>query len=298
MRLWYVMRESLTDLRGHRGTVLIGVVTTAFTISCFGGFVLLYLNLKNLAAFLQNDVQVIVYVDPDASVRTTSGVNQRLEREPAATAITFVSKERALREFHEQFPDESTLLDGMGSNPLPASFVVNVSPRFQDAESLGAFADRVRQFPGVTHVRYSQDWIDTLALVVSHFELGAVVIGTILAVATVTIITNTVRLSFYARREEIEILRLIGATGAFIAVPYVIEGAILGTLGGLLSLGMLKGTFELLRFEIGASGWFRGMDHVLTFFSVPVSMLVVLTGMLLGCGSSLVSVFGLIKTRD
>lgn len=297
MRLWYLLREALTNLRVNRGIVLIGIVTTAFTIACFGVFLLLYLNLKNLTASLQSDIEVIVYLEPDASVQIMSGVNQRLETEPAATAITFVSKEQALREFHEQFPDESTLLDGMGTNPLPASFVVKLSPRFQDAEAIGAFAERVRQFPGVAHVRYSQDWIDTLALFVNHFELGAVVIGMILAVATVTIIANTVRLSFYTRREEIEILRLIGATGVFIAVPYVIEGAILGALGGTLSLGLLKGTFEFLRLELNASGWFPGMKQILTFFPDPVSVLLILAGMLLGCGSSLLSVFGLMKAR-
>ena len=91
----------------------------------------------------------------------------------------------------------------MDGNPLPASVVISLSPRFLDTESLGAFAERVKQLPGVTHVAYSQDWIDTLTLVVSYFELGAVVIGTILAVSTVTIIANTIRLSLYTRKEEI-----------------------------------------------------------------------------------------------
>jgi len=298
MRPFYLLREAMTNLRVNRGNVLIGIVTTAFTLVCFGVFVLLYLNLKNLTGTLQGDIEVVVYLDTEASEQVVSQVQKRLRTEPAAVALTFVSKEQALREFGRQFPDESLLLQGMEGNPLPASFVVSLSPRFLDTESLSAFAERVKQLPGVTHVAYSQDWIDTLSLVVSYFELGAVLIGTILAVATVAIIANTIRLSLHTRKEEIEILRLIGATGAFIAIPYVIEGTILGAVGGGLSLALLKGMFEFFQLELNASGWFVGMEHILPVFPKQVSFLLVTTGMLLGCGSSVLSVFGLLKVRN
>ena len=298
MRPLYLLREAITNLHANRGNVMIGIVTTAFTLVCFGVFLLLYLNIKNLTGTLQSDIEVIVYLDPEASEQVVSLVQKRLRTEPAAVALTFVSKEQALREFSEQFPDESLLLEGMEGNPLPASLVVNLFPRFLDTESLGAFAERVKQLPGVTHVAYSQDWVDTLALVVSYFELGAVVIGTILAVATVTIIANTIRLSLHTRKEEIEILRLIGATGMFIAIPYVIEGMILGAVGGGLSLALLKGVFEFFRLELNASGWFVGMEHILPVFPRQVSFLLVMTGLVLGCGSSVLSVFGLMKVRN
>ena len=298
MRPLYLLREAMNNLRVNRGNVLIGIVTTAFTLVCFGVFVLLYLNLKNVTGTLQSDIEVIVYLDPGASEQVVSLVQKRLKTEPAAVTLTFVSQEQALREFSEQFPEESLLLEGMDANPLPASVVVNLSPRFLDTESLSAFAERVKQLPGVTHVAYSQDWVDTLTLVVSYFELGAVVIGMILAMATVTIIANTIRLSLYTRKEEIEILRLIGATGVFIAIPYVIEGTILGAMGGGLSLALLKGVFEFFRLELNASGWFVGVEHILPIFPRQVSFLLVMTGMLLGCGSSVLSVFGLMKARN
>jgi cell division transport system permease protein len=298
MRPLYLLQEAMTNLRVNRGNVLIGIVTTAFTLVCFGVFLLLYLNLKNVSGTLQSDIEVIVYLDPEASEQVVSLVQKRLETEPAAVTLTFVPKEQALREFSEQFPEESLLLEGMDANPFPASVVVKLSPRFLDTESLSAFAERVRQLPGVTHVAYSQDWVDTLTLVVSYFELGAVVVGMILAMATVTIIANTIRLSLHTRKEEIEILRLIGATGVFIAIPYVIEGTILGAVGGGLSLVLLKGVFEFFRLELNASGWFVGVEHILPVFPRQVSFLLVLTGMLLGCGSSVLSVFGLMKARN
>ncbi len=298
MRAWYLVREALTNLRVYRGSVAIGIVTTAFALACFGVFLLLYLNLHNLAGSLQRGIDVVVYLNPDAPEQTVAEVRRRLREEPAAVTVSVVSKAQALREFRDAFPDDALFLGEMGDNPLPVSFVVTVSPGFQTPESVSAFAERVEGFPGVAHVRYHQDWIDTLALVVSYFEFGAVVIGVILAVATVTIVGNTVHLSLQARREEIEILRLIGATGRFIAVPHVIEGAMLGAVGGGLALALLKGAFEFLRFELYASGWFDGLERILTFFPDPVSLLLVLAGMALGCGGSVFSIMGLIKTRQ
>lgn len=294
----YLIQEALTSLRVNRTSVMIGIITTAFTISCFGVFVLLYDNLKHLAGTLQHDIEVVAYIQPDAADKVIAGIRQRLDSEQAVRELIFVSKEEALKEFHLEFPDESTLLEGMEDNPLPPSFVIQLSSGFQEADSIEAFAERVKLFPGVAQVRYSQDWIDTLALLVSYFEFGAIIIGVILGVATTTIIANTVRLSFYSRKEEIEILRLIGATGSFIATPYIIEGAILGLCGGGLAVVLLKGVFELFRLELNASGWFSGLESVLMFFPFHTSVFLVLSGMLLGCGSSVLSVLGLMKVRN
>ena len=297
-RSLYLIQEALASLRVNRTSVIIGIVTMAFTISCFGIFALLYGNLKKLAGTLQQDIEVVVYVESQASDKVVEEVRQRLESEQAVETLSFVSKNQALKEFYQHFPDESRILEGMNENPLPASFVVQITPRFQVSDYIEIFAERVKQFPGVDQVRYSQDWIDTLALLVSYFEFGAVIIGAILAVATITIIANTVRLSFYSRKEEIEILRLIGATGSFIATPYVIEGAILGACGGALALVLLKGAFEFFLLELNASGWFSGLESSLAFFPLQTSIILVLSGMMLGCGSSLLSVFGLMKVRN
>ena len=267
-RSLYLIQEALASLRVNRTSVIIGIVTMAFTISCFGIFALLYGNLKKLAGTLQQDIEVVVYVESQASDKVVEEVRQRLESEQAVETLSFVSKNQALKEFYQHFPDESRMLEEMNENPLPASFVVQITQRFQVSDSIEIFAERVKQFPGVDQVRYSQDWIDTLALLVSYFEFGAVIIGTILAVATITIIANTVRLSFYSRKEEIEILRLIGATGSFIATPYVIEGAILGACGGALALVLLKGAFEFFRLELNASGWFSGLESSLSLIHI------------------------------
>ncbi len=294
MRAWYLVRETLTNLRVHRGDVLIGMITTAFAIACFGVFVLLYLNLRHLAENLRSGIEVIAYLKPDASERDISDVRQRLQNDPAAAAVRMVSKEQALRDFRRHYPHD-TYLNEIRDNPLPVSFMMNVSP----PESMGAFVERIKQFPGVQHIQHSQDWIDKLAIVISHFKVMAVVIGTILALATATIIRNTVHISLHTRKEEIEILRLIGATGRFIAIPHVVEGAIMGAVGGGLALVLLKGVFATVQSELlRVAPWFDGLERSLTFFPGQISLLLVLAGMLLGGGSSLLSVRGLLNARS
>lgn len=296
-RFLYLLREAITNLRTNRTSTLVGVLTTAFTIASFGIFLLLYLNVRNAVDSLHDHIQVIVYLKEDVSSQEKAQLERSLKQESAIQGLSFISKEQALQDFHRQFPRESYLLDGIGGNPLPASFIATVSPNSRSSNVVSNLASRVQDLPGVEHVRYSRDWVEHLALLISYLELGALIIGFILSLASVTIISNTVRLAFYARREEIEILRLIGATGTFIAIPYVIEGAVLGALGGGLSLGLLRGGFELFKQKIDGFGWIGGLPSALEFFPIHTSLLLVGAGLVLGCAGSVLSVYGWVRVR-
>ena len=288
-RLTYLIKETLFNIRINRTTTLIAVGTTGFTLACFGVFLLLYLNLKEMVSSLQEDVQVILYLEEDISPRGVSDLGRRLRKEPEVASLLFVSKEEALKEFREQFPAEEDLLEGLGVNPLPASFVVTVAPQFRSPESIRRWVERQRNVPGLEEVQYSRDWIEKLEVIVGYVELAAMAIGGLLAAASVTIIASTIRLTVYARRDEIQIMRMIGATGTFIKIPYLLEGAVLGTLGGMLSLALLKGCFEFFSAHLGAPGGLLGVEAGFAFLPGQVSALLVVAGLLLGSTGSFVS---------
>ncbi|GJL53425.1 MAG: cell division protein FtsX [Nitrospirales bacterium] len=296
-RLIYLLREAIRGLRANRTNTLIGIITTAFTIASFGMFLLLYHNVRTITGSLQNHIQVIIYLEDAISTQEQANLKHALTQETHIETLTFVSKKQALEEFHEQFPEESYLLDGIGDNPLPASFVATVVPHDHVSDLVSAMVTRVKELSGVEHVRYSRDWVERLTLFTSYLEMGALSIGLILALASMTIISNTVRLAFYARRDEIEILRLIGATGAFIAIPYLIEGAILGAMGGGLSLLFLRGGFEIVKDKIHDLGWVGGLQATIDFFPIHMSGMLVLAGLILGCAGSALSIYGWIKVR-
>ena len=288
-RIAYLVKESMTNIRLNRTTTLVAVASTAFTLACFGVFLLLYLNLRGVVSSLQDDIKIVVYLHDGLSAQGLSDLQQRLKGEREVASLSYVSKEQALTDFREQFPSEYHLLQGLGENPLPASFVVTLAPRFRSSEAVKQWAKRLTTVAGVDQVQYSRDWIENLAMVIGFIELGAVAVGSILSAASVTIIASTIRLTLLARRDEIEILRLVGATGAFIKVPYLLEGAVLGAVGGLLSLAILRGGFDLFKLQLGPTGRFLGVESWLNFFPGHVSLLIIGAGLALGFTGSLVS---------
>lgn len=296
-RVIYLVQEAFTNIRINRTTTLIAIATTAFTLVCFGVFLLLYLNLRELVGSLQEDIKAIVYLNDGLSPHAVSDLQGRMKSDPEVATVSYVSKEQALAEFRAQFPTEHGLLEGLGENPLPASFVVTMAPGFRSSASVKRWAERLQTAPGVAEIQYSREWIENLASVIGYLELAAVAVGTVLSAASVTIIANTIRLALYARKDEIEIMRLIGATGTFIKIPYLLEGAILGALGGGLSMLLLRGGFEFFRLQLGTSGRFLGAETGFGFFPLHVSLLIVMAGLLLGCTGSFLSLLQFGRAR-
>jgi cell division transport system permease protein len=297
-RLQYLIREALGNIRLNKTTTVVAVATTAFTLACLGVFLLLYFNVRGITRSLQDEIKVVVYLDEKLTSEVLSNLQAEIRKAPEAASWTYVSKEQALNDFREQFPAEQHLLQGLGENPLPASIVVTVSPQFRSSESVKRWAERLKSLSGVAQVQYNQDWVENLSRLIRSMELIAAAIGTLLAAASTTIIASTIRLALYARRDELDILRLIGATGTFIRIPYLLEGAILGALGGILALAMLKIGFEVFQIRFGRSGTLLGESARMVFFSGHVSWLLVLAGFLLGSTGSLLSLWTLGRARS
>lgn len=287
--LWYLFRAAWANLRTNRTTTVVAIVTTAFTLACVGIFLLSYVNLRNAAAWLQEDIKIIVYLDDRTSGEETRELEGKLKADRMVAGVRYISKEQALGEFRAQFPSDSHLLEGLGENPLPASFIVTPATGYQSPDAVSRWAERARTMAGVAKVDYNQEWIDALAGIVRYIELTAIGVGMILSAAAVTIIGNTIRLALFARREEIEILRLIGATRAFIRIPYFLEGAVLGACGSALALGILKLGFELFRQQISSTGRFQGIENMVSFFPLSICVAFVAVGMGLGVAGSVVS---------
>ncbi|MFN3682215.1 MAG: cell division protein FtsX [Nitrospira sp.] len=287
--LLYWVREAWVNLRTNRATTIVAMVTTAFTFACVGIFVLSYVNLRNAAMWLQDDIKIIVYLDDDLSMEDMQTLRERLASDQVVADLRYISKEEALSEFRAQFPHDSHLLEGLGENPLPASFVITPAPGHRSPEAVDRWADQVRAMTGVAKIDYNQEWLDALFELVRYLELTAIGGGVILSAAAVTIIGNTIRLAFFARREEVAILQLVGATRSFIRLPYVLEGAVLGGGGGGLALGILKIGFEVFRHQIGSAGRFQGAEEMVSFFTPSIAAAFVVAGVGLGVVSSMIS---------
>jgi len=296
-RLWYFLREAFLSLRAHQASTVIGIVTTAFTLTSFGTFLLLYHNVHNLIGRVQTNIQIIVYPKDDIEPKMLHDLKKSLQAESGIDSVTLTSKKDALQDFKKQFPDETYLLDGLGASPFPASLVLNLANTIPSTDVISNLVNRLQQNPHVERVRYNRDWIERLTLVITYMEVGALIVGGVLALASITIIANTVQLAFYTRKEEIEILRLIGGTNLFISIPYLIEGAVIGGLGGGIAIGFLRGGFEFFKHQTHTLSVIGGFSSVFEFFPFSLSLLLITGGILLGCVGTLTSMYRWMQFR-
>lgn len=296
-RLWYFLREAFISIRTHRTGTLIGVLTTAFTLTSFGVFLLLYHNVNNLLGRIQHNMQIIVYPKDNLDPAKLDELRQFLKSDQIVGSLTPVSKQQALEDFKKEFPEETHLLEGLPDNPFPDSVILTMASPSSSNTVMAQFVNRLKQHPSIERVRYNRDWIERLTLVVTYLQWGALIVGGILGIASMAIIANTVQLAFYTRQEEMEILRLIGATSLFISIPYLIEGALLGALGGGVAIGFLRSGFAVFKHKIESLNVIGGFSSTFEFFPLPFSLTLVAGGIILGCMGTLATMLGWMKLR-
>jgi cell division transport system permease protein len=212
------------------------------------------------------------------------------EREDVESA-EWVSKEAALARFRERVGAQSELLEGLEENPLPASLEIALAPAHQTPAGLERLAADLAEEPGVEEVTHGHAWVESYARAVALLRAGGVVLGGVLVLAALLIVTITIRLAVYARRDELDILLLVGATRGFIAVPFLLEGLIQGFAGGLLALGLLYATYLGVGAELQEALAFLLGNAPPRFLEPSGSLMLVGCGAGLGLIGSLIAVF-------
>lgn len=255
--VWERFRNLLGEIllnfrRGGWGVVAsIGAITVAFLVT--GIFLLLTLKLGTVVARWSEDFQVIVFLHDDVTPEQLTFLQKRLDGEMAVREVISVSKEKALADFRRQIRGQESLLEGLGTNPLPASFQLRIRKKYQTADALGQLAASLKQMEGVEDVLYGQEWIERLTSAIHVMKVVGVVIGAVLGVAALFIVANTIRLAVDARAREIEIMRLVGATRAYVKIPLILEGTLQGGLGATLAMGLLYILYRVTLWQLGTS---------------------------------------------
>ena len=242
--LYYLKEAGLGVWRNGWMTVA-SVTVVVLTLLILGAFVAINLNVVQITEDIKDQVELIVYLQDDAD---TQGLRQEILKISGIRQLTFVSKEQALVRMREKLGEGITeALDGR--NPLPASFEIQAA----DPEAIPAMAEKIAAMPGVESVDYGRDVVEKLfqfSRVLQLFSLGIIVA---LAVMALFLIANTIKLTVYARRRQIGIMKFVGATDWFIRWPFVLEGVFLGLLGALAAYLILFYGYSF--FYVKASAW-------------------------------------------
>lgn len=281
--LGYLIVESLVGLRKNLLMTLAAVSTVAICLMVSAVFLLLAANLGYISYVLESEIELIAYLVDDfdrdtwrdtlvAKINQTQGVDE----------VLFVTREDALDSLKDQFGEDEHLLEAVEEdNPLRDSVRISLS----DLDQVDSVVESVKSLVSVAEVRYEREMVQRLLSFTEALRLGGLGVVTLLAGATFLVVSNTIRLTVYARREEIEIMKLVGATAAFIRLPFILEGMLIGLLGSGLAVGITWYGYTALLEWMGAS-----LPFVPLLSSRPLldslALIILSTGVVLGFISS------------
>jgi cell division transport system permease protein len=242
----YVVREALRAFR--RAPLLAGLSAGMIGLSLFlvGLFGIAAYNIRRVLERVESRVEVIAYLRDDAIPEMVTAAQQQIGEYPEVREVIYITKEAALIKARRELPEFETLFGGLDANPLPASLEVMMRPNQAGPEAVEAVAARIREYPFVDDVRYGSEWLDKVYLLRRVAGTATVVLGVSFAVVASLIIGAAIRMAIYARRDEIAIMRLVGATEDFVRRPFLIEGLLTGFGGGVMALGVTWLAFAII----------------------------------------------------
>jgi cell division transport system permease protein len=287
--LWYYFfKQALINIMNNRLVHIIGLCTTVISLLIFGSFLLLFFNLNTWVQGWGHSLSMTVYLQDGIDKSTRDEIASFIKKLPASEIECFISKEEALKDLRKALGSEAKLLEALSRNPLPASFEVIFKGMDFPETDPQRIKKELENIEGVDEVQYSEEWLKRFEGLMNMVRLIGFIIGGLLCLGVIFIVTNTIRLTIYSRKHEIEIQKLVGATDWFVKIPFLLEGMIQGILSAILSLLVLFSGYLLLSTK---KVHFLGLA-VLNFIFLPREYLlsIFLISVALGLAGSFIAV--------
>ena len=260
------------------------IATVALSLFILGIFMTLVANLDYFAENLESQVEITVYLKDGATQADIDSVSHRLQALPDVKSVTFTDKNQAMDILKERMKDQPGILDALeGKNPLPSSFEVT----FTEPEAVRRTADIVADYPEVEGTHYGQENIEQLFQITTIIRWGGIALIVFLTLAMLFIISNTIRLTVFARRKEIAIMKYVGATNWFIRWPFLLEGLFLGFIGGIIADIALYQFYDFAVTAIHQSLAFLPMVSVFPFMYRTAGVLLIISMVIGAIGSTI-----------
>ncbi len=243
----YIVRETMISLKRNSWMSFASIGTVAVSLFVLGMFLILVVNMNRMVASLESQVEISVYIRDEVSDSGIHALEERITQMQGVESVKYIDRETAMKRFRERLGDQQFLLDSLGeTNPLPNSFEV----RILRPDMVRTAAETIAEMPGVETAKYGQDVVEHLFDITRLVRLFGLALMFVLAMATLFIISNTIRLTVFARRKEIAIMKYVGATDWFIRWPFLLEGIVLGCLGGIVAAIVLRGAYRVIAAKI------------------------------------------------
>ncbi|HEX3581342.1 MAG TPA: permease-like cell division protein FtsX [Thermoanaerobaculia bacterium] len=248
---WF-FREALRRIWVSKRTSLLAISMIAISLFIVGACLLVAENLQRAVERWQGKSRTTVYFDSEATPDQIRAVDTYLAQHRDLSARRFVTREQALARFKTMFTSLNDIVDQLDENPFPPSFEIEVGPQAMQSKSFADEIGALRKLPAVDDVQFDWEWLTRLRRLIDIVNVAGLIAGGILAIAAAFTIANVIRLTMLMYREEIEIMRLVGATERIIRGPFLLEGVLQGTIGGAIAVGLLFSAFALTRRAVAA----------------------------------------------
>lgn len=282
--LRYFFAEAGASLsRGWRAALL-AILTIAAGLFVLGFFLVLNANLQRLVSRWTDSAELSIYLTDDVTADQLKMIDELVAQSGLAAGHEYVSREQAAARFRKDFPDLADSAARLDANPFPASFDVRLHPDASAASNaVDSLATTLGTVKGVADVRYDRRWLDRLTTIVRFVRGMGLLVVVLLAVASAMTVANVVRLAASARRDEIEIMQLVGAPFAYVRGPFIVEGILQGGAGAILAVLVLWGMFTAMRVRYGQLAADAVGLASLSFLPLELWVGIIAGGMLLGC---------------
>jgi cell division transport system permease protein len=252
-QLSYLLKAAGNNLWNFRGRNSISVLIIGFSFLVIGIFLALSNNLTYLGQQLSNNLAISFFLDRNLKPEQLNSIKSQILSSALVDQVIYVSADEAFGRFAANFPELKDILANLKSNPFPPSFEVRLKEKTINLTTLTSFMENIKRSGGVTDVQFNQEWVEKMDSLSRIIRAIGFFLGGILILASFFIISNVIRLNVFARKNEIEILRLVGATNAFIRIPFLIEGFTLGLLGSLISIIILFILITMFPIYVGST---------------------------------------------
>lgn len=287
----YFIKEVYTSFKRNIWMTLASIFTVVFSLFILGFFSIVILNLNKMADTLESQVQISVYLKDDLSQEEIDETKENLSKIEGLQDIKFITREEAMENFKERLGDQQFLLDALDdTNPLPDSFSLTVT----SPQQVKTIADTAAALDSVESASYSQDIINHLFNLTHLIRLIGIALIILLTGAAIFIISNTIRLTVFARRKEIAIMKYVGATDWFIRWPFLLEGICLGFIGGGLATIFLYIIYNQVTQEIYEAMAFFPLIPQHPFIDY-ISLAILVAGIIIGALGSTISLKRFLK---
>jgi cell division transport system permease protein len=242
----YALKEATVAFKRTPMLTTLSAMMIALSLLVLSLFGIAAFNIRRVLDRVESRVEVVAYIRDDADYNAVRIAQADIERMAEVRETRYISRAQALEIAKMELPEFGDLFGGLDTNPLPASVEIALKPNQHGPEAVKKVADRVRAFAFVEDVRYGQEWLDKVYLLRRVAGVATLVLGGAFAIVAALIIGAAVRMAIFARRDEISIMRLVGATDSFIRRPFIFEGLFTGLLGGIAAITLTWFIFRRL----------------------------------------------------